>query len=115
MAQDEVIFPGCGEFCNSCVYYTGEKEPKCPGCSSENGEPFWGECSVFKCMADRNVEHCGLCGEFPCDLFINHYEETLPEGQRVAVLKAGVLAYRARHGDEKTIELLRKINFQSGK
>jgi len=30
-------------------------------------------------------------------------------GQRSAVTRAGLLAYRAKHGDEKAIELARKM------
>jgi hypothetical protein len=31
-----------------------------------------------------------------------------PEGKRSAVYRAGIEAYRARHGDEKATELIRK-------
>jgi hypothetical protein len=31
------------------------------------------------------------------------------EGPKNAVLRAGLLAYRVRHGSEKTIELIKKI------
>jgi len=109
MAEESGYFPGCGEFCGSCPYHTGEKQPSCPGCDVVKGKPFWGECEVYTCIAEHGVEHCGLCGEFPCDLFINHYEEAAPEGQRSAVFRAGVLAYRAKHGDAKALKLLKKL------
>jgi hypothetical protein len=31
-----------------------------------------------------------------------------PEGRRSAVYRTGIEAYRARHGDEKAVELIRK-------
>jgi hypothetical protein len=31
-----------------------------------------------------------------------------PEGRRSAVYRAGIEAYRTRHGDEKAVELIRK-------
>jgi len=108
--SDEVgLLCGCGEFCGSCAYHTGEKQPLCPGCASHKGRPFWGVCKIYDCIAEHGVEHCGKCEEFPCDSFIDHYEESTPEGQRNAVFRAGLLAYRARHGDVKTLELLRKL------
>ncbi len=110
----EAYLPCCGEFCSTCVYHTGGKEPHCPGCGTVRGKPFWGRCPIYACADKKGVEHCGLCPDFPCDAFIGHYEESLPEGQRNAVTRAGILAYRARHGDDKTIELLKKISFRSG-
>jgi len=109
MAEEQDLLNGCGEFCGTCAYYTGEKQPPCPGCASHKGRPFWGVCKVYDCIADHGVEHCGKCEEFPCDSFIGHYEESAPEGQRNAVFQAGLLAYRARHGDRKMLELLRKL------
>jgi hypothetical protein len=76
------------------------------------GEALLGECKIYSCHSDRGVRHCGLCGDFPCNEFINHYEETLPEGQRNAVFRAGLLDYRVRHGDEKTVALLKKLRSQ---
>jgi hypothetical protein len=40
---------------------------------------------------------------------MNHYDPNNPEGQRNAATRAGVLAYRAKQGDEKTLTLIRKI------
>jgi len=109
MAEERGLLSGCGEFCGPCPYHTGEKQPPCPGCASHEGHPFWGECKVYECIVAKGVAHCGLCSEFPCDPFVDHYEESAPDGQRAAVHRAGVLAYRARHGDEKTLMLLKKL------
>jgi hypothetical protein len=105
--MDELIFTGCGVICNDCEYLTGEKEPKCPGCTIHEGKPFWGECPTFSCVKEHGVQHCGLCGEFPCDRFIDMYDPA--HGQVSSLIRAGLLAYRAKHGDEKAVELARKI------
>jgi hypothetical protein len=100
-------FSGCGTLCGDCEWFKGEREPHCPGCSEMEGKPFWGSCSLYSCIKERDVEHCGLCDEFPCDRFIDAYDPS--KGPRSAVLRAGILAYRARHGDAKAVELFRKI------
>jgi len=42
-------------------------------------------------------------------MLATHYDPDNPEGQRNAVVRAGILAYRTRHGDDKALELFRKI------
>jgi hypothetical protein len=103
----DLIFTGCGVICNDCVYFRGEKAPKCPGCRQVKGKPFWGECGLYFCIEEHGVEHCGLCSEFPCDKFIGQYDPS--HGPSSAVLRSGLLAYRAKHGDERAAELARKI------
>ncbi len=49
-----------------------------------------------------------LAASFPCDKFVAMFDPNDPEGQRSAVYRAGIEAYRARHGDEKAVELIRK-------
>jgi hypothetical protein len=56
------------------------------------------------------ARHCGVCEDFPCDDFVNQFDPNNPEGQRNAVYRAGIEAYRARHGDEKAAELIRKTS-----
>ena len=101
------IFTACGTVCDDCEYFKGEKEPRCPGCTVIQGKPFWGECSTYACAAEHGVEHCGLCAEFPCDKFTGMYDPA--HGPASAVLRTGLLAYRVRHGDQKAVELSRKI------
>ena len=104
---ENIIFSPCGTVCDDCEYLKGEKQPSCPGCASVEGKPFWGECRTYSCAGEQGVEHCGLCGEFPCDRFIATFDPS--HGQVSAVIRAGILAYRARHGDEKAVELSRKL------
>jgi len=109
LVEEHRHLAGCGEFCGSCAYHTGEKQPPCPSCEEHRGHPFWGECRTYSCITAHGVGHCGVCEEFPCENFINQYDPGNPEGQRDAVFRAGLLAYRARHGDANTLKLLRKL------
>lgn len=90
----QAVFADCGYRCDLCVHYTGgavseelredlrqrlnriygeleywnEKMLLCPGCASEGctcsspDEP----CEKRKCMADRRVDKCADCAEYPC-------------------------------------------------
>lgn len=59
----------CGLLCNSCTY----KEPmNCGGCIETKGNPFHGECPVAVCCQDRELEHCGLCKDVPCELLTQY-------------------------------------------
>jgi len=102
-----VQFSPCGTVCDNCSWFKGEKQPLCPGCRAIEGKPFWGSCETYACAKEHGVEHCGVCGDFPCDGFMSRYDPS--EGPKSAVQRAGLLAYRARHGSEKTIELIKKI------
>ena len=98
----------CGTHCGHCPYYTKERTPQCNGCETQKGHPFWGECKLFACVKDHDIEHCGLCQDFPCDLFVNQYD---PEhGQKSAFVRAGLLAYRKRAGTEKYVEISKKLD-----
>ena len=103
-------FSPCGIVCDDCDWFLGEKQPQCTGCKAVEGKPFWGTCETYACIREHDVEHCGVCGEFPCDDFMSRYDPS--EGPRNAVLRAGLLAYRAKHGDEKTVELARNIGHE---
>lgn len=107
--MDENLAP-CGIHCELCSYFKKERTPHCSGCEKQKGHPFWGECKLYACAKDHEVEHCGLCQDFPCELFVNQYD---PEhGQASAFRRAGLLAYRKRVGTEKFVEMLRKLEEQ---
>ena len=78
------------------------------------GRPFWGICRTFTCAEEHDVMHCGVCREFPCGQFVSQFDPNDPEGQRGTVYRAGLLVYRARHGDEKTRELMKKTQKKHG-
>ncbi len=100
----------CGIVCDSgkCMYFTGKKEPRCPGCIKCSGKPFWGECRVYKCANEHNVEHCGLCSEFPCEYLPTHFDPDNLHGQEEAIFRIGHLAIRAKIGTEKWLGKLRE-------
>ncbi|NLF09639.1 MAG: DUF3795 domain-containing protein [Pirellulaceae bacterium] len=69
--SDLKLAPVCGLHCGSCEYH-GEK---CPGCGHLDGRPFWtehlptGVCPMHDCCRNvKQLEHCGLCEEFPCEI-----------------------------------------------
>ena len=111
MSKEFGLLTPCGGDCGVCPNYLGEKEPRCAGCGKLKGKPFWanGVCTLYACAEKKAVDHCGVCSEFPCEQFISHYDPNNPEGQRNAVVRAGVLSYRAKHGDKKTSLLLNKL------
>jgi hypothetical protein len=96
----------CGIVCDDCPWFSGEKMPRCPGCHKVDGKPFWGGCETYSCVQDRGVGHCGECGEFPCSGFMERFDPR--EGPVNAVVRAGLLAYRRRHGDDEAVELTRR-------
>lgn len=102
--MNQEIFSPCGINCNSCPWYKGEMEPKCPGCQAVQGKPFWGTCQTYSCTESHQVEHCGKCEDFPCREFMTRYDPR--EGPANALMRAGLLAYRAKYGDPEALELL---------
>jgi hypothetical protein len=65
--------PVCGIYCGGC-HYLGSL---CKGCGRVEGKPFWasqvpsGVCPLYDCCRlGKKLEHCGLCQEFPCKMFL---------------------------------------------
>lgn len=60
----------CGRDCELCTTY---QDGICCGCGYQLGETCKGECAIFQCcISDRGLEHCGLCVDFPCQVFVSH-------------------------------------------
>lgn len=79
MAQEELAAV-CGLYCGSCEYL-GER---CPGCGRIEGRPFWtaefgvDTCPLYACCVHgKDLEHCGLCVELPCRLFLEFHDPAL--------------------------------------
>jgi len=106
---DERLLAPCGIHCGLCPYFNQERTPYCPGCNSLKGHAFWGECKLYACAADHKVEHCGVCAEFPCGLFVSLFDPEHGYGQKDAIMRAGLLAYRKRAGTEKYVEMVKKL------
>ena len=60
----------CGCYCGDCDPY---RENDCCGCGYSLGQARRGECAVFQCcIMERGLEHCGLCLDFPCQVYLSH-------------------------------------------
>jgi hypothetical protein len=60
----------CGTYCGECDAYL---EGVCCGCGYQLGQTRRGECAIFQCcIVERGLEHCGLCMDFPCQVFVSH-------------------------------------------
>ena len=60
----------CGRYCAACEAC---QDGSCCGCAYQLGRTPRGECPVFECcIAERGLEHCGLCLDFPCQVFVSH-------------------------------------------
>lgn len=91
----------CGFHCSSCPAYKGNikddndrnrvhmgwkkiygldippEAMKCDGCQKPDAEnPFriGGDCPIRNCAVEKEILHCGLCNDFPCDLMKQHLE-----------------------------------------
>lgn len=93
----------CGIYCGDCEY---REEMNCPGCVASEGAMFWGSCPVAACCREKELDNCGLCAEFPCDL-LNKFaydKEQGDNGQRIENLRQwkdiGFDAWAAARGAE---------------
>ncbi|MGD8474366.1 MAG: DUF3795 domain-containing protein [Anaerolineae bacterium] len=60
----------CGRYCGECDAY---QLNACCGCAYQLGKTRRGDCPVFECcIVERGLEHCGLCIDFPCEVFLSH-------------------------------------------
>ncbi|MHA2020183.1 MAG: DUF3795 domain-containing protein [Candidatus Thorarchaeota archaeon] len=99
----------CGHVCDICPSYQGKDDRQCSGCPDTKGTPWGGTCMLYECVSSKGVRHCGLCTEFPCDTQVGHFDPSNPSGQQNAIRRTGLLAYWAKHGREKAIELVKKV------
>jgi hypothetical protein len=67
------LAPPCGLICSQCQFF----ENPCNGCGHVEGKPFWTTeipekiCPIYDCCRNKKeLEHCGLCKEFPCKIFL---------------------------------------------
>jgi hypothetical protein len=84
----------CGRYCGTCEVYV---EEECCGCGYCLGRSC--DCDVFVCcVVERGLAHCGLCLDFPCQLFLSH-----APGREVAV-RIKALYHRAEIGTERWLD-----------
>jgi hypothetical protein len=86
----------CGRYCGECNSF---QSGSCCGCGYQLGRTHQGECAIFECcVADRGLEHCGLCVDFACQVFLSHATP-----QEVAV-RYQALCRRTRNGTDHWLE-----------
>ena len=78
-----------------------------------NGKPFWTAqikdkiCPLYNCCINqKQLEHCGLCDEFPCETFTGLRDPSLTEEEaRQALLaRQNELVKRKEIGTERWLE-----------
>jgi len=75
----------CGLFCPACTLYIAttedaprlamlaqrigivEEEIKCYGCHSNKRGPYCQTCVMVACAAEKGIDFCGQCDDYPCD------------------------------------------------
>lgn len=75
----------CGIECNKCEY---KESHGCKGCINITN-PFWGECPVKECCESKELNNCGECLDFPCEL-LNEFaydKEQGDNGKRIEQCK----------------------------
>ena len=106
---DHNLAAACGLYCGTCGYL-GDK---CGGCGNIEGKPFWtlqysvDVCPLYGCCVDgKSLEHCGLCSDFPCKLFLEMRDPSLSDEEAEKALqdRKNELITRAKIGTQKWLE-----------
>jgi len=81
---DKELAAVCGLFCEACTLYIATKEDperlkglaarfqlseeavKCYGCRSDKRGPYCAMCKMSSCAAERGIEFCSECEDYPC-------------------------------------------------
>ncbi len=76
----------CGLDCGSCP---NREEFSCSGCTELEEGNWAGNCEIKKCCEEKQLSHCGLCPEFPCDILRNTAfdPDEGDDGERLVTLK----------------------------
>ena len=92
---DKRLAAVCGLFCPACSIYIGTREDparlkliadrfgipveeaRCDGCRSDRRFPYCATCKMEKCAAEKGLDFCGACEEFPCP-DLKAFQEELP-------------------------------------
>ena len=82
--SDKNHAPVCGIYCGDCEFLGKQ----CKGCGYVEGKPFWtaemptGAVSLYDCCRNqKQLEHCGLCDELPCKVFMELRDPSLSDEQ----------------------------------
>ncbi len=77
----------CGLDCGRCEH---RASTGCPGCRASGGKMFWGECVIAQCCIRKGIDHCGQCGQLPCEHVIAFAYDSAhgDQGRRIETLRA---------------------------
>lgn len=109
---DEALLAACGLFCGTCEHMAAG----CPGCAQIEGRPFWAAqfgvevCPIYDCcMNTRQLEHCGLCDELPCETFLSLRDPSLSdeEFERSIEERREVLHARKERGAAAALAMMK--------
>lgn len=116
--MSEQIIAYCGLLCNECPVfmatinkddqvqvelakeYSNEKchfEPEdisCSGCYEVDlaNSKMCSNCKIRACGAEKVVENCARCNEYPCELLKEYFSDDTPERKRLDQIRGSVSA-----------------------
>lgn len=103
--------PVCGIYCGACQFLGKQ----CPACGKVDGKPFWTTdmpgsiCPLHDCCRNqRQLEHCGLCADFPCKTFNELRDPGMSDEEFTALLQVRKLNLKIRR-EIGTAAWLKKI------
>jgi hypothetical protein len=83
--SDKKLAAVCGLYCEACtifiatnedparlkalaaLFQVSEEALKCGGCRSDKRTPYCEQCKMFACAAERGLDFCIECTEYPCN------------------------------------------------
>ncbi|MBU0567217.1 DUF3795 domain-containing protein [bacterium] len=106
---DKNLAPVCGLCCGTCEYL---EKKQCKGCGNVKGRPFWTAqmkievCPFYDCCINKKqLEHCGLCDELPCETFKLYDPSLSPEeGKKQIADRQNEVLRRKELGTEKWLQ-----------
>ena len=99
----------CGLFCGTCEHLN----TKCKGCKTQQGKPFWTtmmnveSCPLYDCCVNtKQLDHCGLCSELPCETFQAMRDPSLSdeEAEKSLIARQNELLRRKEIGTEQWLK-----------
>lgn len=99
----------CGIYCGDCKYLN----EMCKGCGTEKGKIFWTKsdeipfdiCPLWECCIEKKqLEHCGLCSEFPCKTYLDLKDPEDPKADLNKQKNVENLSLRIKIGTDKWLE-----------
>jgi hypothetical protein len=93
--SDKKLAAVCGLYCEACSWFISttedavrlkrlaaqrnwsEVESKCYGCRSGKRLPYCEKCKMSACAAERGIDFCSECEEYPCDE-LKEFQSAMP-------------------------------------